>query len=220
MEPVSHHAARRGPVRRGWLPSALLVALALVSAGAGAPQAHADGGPLGAKPPEVVARPAESGGLTAGLPPSVDLSALAPPPGDQVGVNSCVAWVVSHGLMGFYARKYGSPETDFAPMYLYAQVNSGGSERDAGAYPAVALEKVSFEGNDTRAHYAHPDDDWRTQPNADERANARNYRLSGYSTLFSTPNGAGSNGARQIRTSLAAGSPVAIGLRVREGFDA
>jgi hypothetical protein len=148
------------------------------------------------------------------LPASVDLKPWAVTPGNQGQVSSCVTWAINYGMLGWYSRYNGIVGQPFAPMYTYSQINGG---VDAGSYPTSALEVAKTQGSDTRAHYSHNDYDWRTKPNASEKANAAKFKIKGYTTLFAGSGQAGS--ATLIKQALATKHPVAIEMAVRRGFD-
>jgi len=159
-----------------------------------------------------------SAAVLAALPASVDLRAWDVPVGNQGNTNSCVTWTIDYGMLGWYSKRYGVAGQPFNPMYTYSQIHTPGV--DSGSYPRDALNIAYNQGNDTQAHYSHTMYDWIDQPNASERANAAHWRISGYQTLFdnTTLAGGGSPGAGQIETALANGKPVAIALKVRNGF--
>jgi len=148
------------------------------------------------------------------LPVSVDLKPFAVTPGNQGALSSCVTWAIDYGMLGWYSKYSGRAGQPFAPMYTYSQINGG---VDAGSYPTAALQIAKTQGNDTRAHYTHGDYDWRTKPTAAETANAGNYKIKGYTTLFMGSGQAGS--ATLIKQALATNHPVAIEMAVRSGFD-
>jgi len=178
--------------------------------------------PMGALPPTIhVSAKQTPAGASPGLPASVDLTQWAAPVGDQGFVNSCVAWALAHGMMGWYAHKTGQPVSAFAPMYMYSQINVGRNNTpptDDGSWPTDGLTLASSQGNDTEADYAQGNYDWQTPPTAAERANAANYKMSGQVQLFTGGN-QGLNGRVAIQNALASGAPVAIELPIRPGFD-
>ena len=175
------------------------------------PPAHG----LGALPPthRFAARHADVHALDA-LPASVDLREWAVTPGDQGAVSSCVTWAIDYGMLGWYANYTGRGGQPFAPMYTYSQINGG---VDQGSWPTDALAVAKSQGSDTRADYTQGDYDWHTQPTAAEHANAANYKISAYSTLFAGANQAGNQLA--LEQALAAKQPVAVEIAVRHGFD-
>ncbi|HEY8096237.1 MAG TPA: C1 family peptidase, partial [Methylobacter sp.] len=193
---------------------------------------------LGASPPTIF-QPAPGFDGAPDLPASIDLSAWAAPIGNQGDVGSCVAWAIVHGMLGWYANRYGGPAAPrqgfyFAPMYVYSQVNLGAAQgQDRGTATAMdAMSLLASQGVDTQSHYNKTesplaadyfkgDFDWKTQPTADEIANAAQYRIGGYNTLFAYPAASGltarANGIYAIKAALAASQPVAITMRI--GWD-
>jgi hypothetical protein len=148
------------------------------------------------------------------LPASVDLRAWAVTPGDQGQVGSCVTWAIDYGMLGWYSRYSGRAGQPFAPMYTYSQINGG---VDGGSIPTAALDIAVTQGNDTRADYTQGDYDWKNKPTAAERANAANFKVKSYQTLFVGSNQSGS--APLVKNALATKHPVAIEMAVRHGFD-
>jgi hypothetical protein len=153
------------------------------------------------------------------LPAQVDLrnaADLASPIGYQGQVGSCVTWAIDYAMLGWYTRHAGRPQT-FNPMYTFSQIHGANGQ---GSYPLDALKIAQTQGNDTLAHYSHDVLDWWDTPNQSEVANAANYRITGYHT-YATGTGAGSDSymnwiANELGTNK---RPVAIGLRVRAGFE-
>jgi len=148
------------------------------------------------------------------LPVSVDLKPWAVTPGNQGALSSCVTWAIDYGMLGWYSKYSGRAGQPFAPMYTYSQINGG---VDGGSYPTAALQIAKTQGSDTHAHYTQGDYDWRTKPTAAETANAANYKIKSYTTLFMGSGQAGS--ATLIKQALATKHPVAIEMAVRTGFD-
>ena len=159
--------------------------------------------------------------LAATLPASVDLSSYSVPVGNQGAISSCVAWTIDYAMLGWYSRHDNRPGQPFHPMYTYSQIHLDNSAGGGGSYADRALNVAVSQGNDTMAHYSHSTTDFISQPNASERANAANWRISGWQTLYANTNGSGggSTGSTLIKTALANGKPVAIALPIRPGFD-
>jgi hypothetical protein len=172
---------------------------------------------LGASAPSPIrVAPASAGAAQAlvTLPSAVNLRNWALTPGNQGAINSCVAWVVDYALLGWYSNFTGRGGAPFAPMYTYSQINGGG---DYGSDPTAALDIARTQGTDTVAHYTKGATNWTHLPTAAERANAAQYKISGYDVLFTGANQSGV--ATALKTALAANRPVAIKLAVRNGFD-
>jgi hypothetical protein len=151
-----------------------------------------------------------------GVPASVDLRQYAMPIANQGQVSSCVTWTIDYAMLGWYARHDGRSGAPFAPMYTYSQINHG---VDKGSQPGDAMYVAQTQGTDTRAHYFQGDTNWQTPPTAAERANAANYKIRGYNTLFSGSTGQGQAGANALANALSASTPVAISLPIRTGFN-
>jgi len=156
--------------------------------------------------------------LLAALPASVDLSPYSPSVGDQGPIGSCVTWAIDYAMLGWYSIHDNVPGQPFNPMYTYSQIHSNNKSDGGGSRPTDALKVALQQGNDTMAHYSHSTTDFRSKPNAGERANAAGFKISGYQVLFSLRHGGGTTGAAMIENALAAGKPVAIGIPVRAGF--
>ena len=155
-------------------------------------------------------------------PVSYDISSYHVAVGNQGSTQSCVAWAIGYALMGWQARRAGLADPGFAPYYVYSQINNG---VDAGSSPADAINIVTSQGVDTTADY------WQqtstdlkvrlfTQPTAAERANAAQWRATAAVTPLFSGYAAGTAGIDQIKSTIAAGEPVAILMRDRAGLKA
>ena len=167
-------------------------------------------------PRKKVAVRTPSRSFAATLPAQVDLSPWMVKIGYQGDVGSCVTWAIDYALLGWYSRHDNRPGQPFNPMYTYSQIH----QPQGGSYPEDAMKVALQQGNDTMAHYSHNEFDDIDLPNDSERANAGNWKISGYQTLYADPygNGGGSAVATAIQTALASGKPVAIGMALRDGF--
>jgi C1A family cysteine protease len=155
------------------------------------------------------------------VPASVDLAAYSVPVGNQGTIGSCVAWAIDYAMLGWYSNRFNKPGQPFHPMYTYSQINSDDTKPDGGgSQPSAALNIARSQGNDTVGHYSRSLYDFINEPNASERANAANWKISGYTTLFANTDGKGNGtaGSTQIKSALASGKPVAITMQVRDGF--
>lgn len=180
----------------------------------------------GGLPPKqtVTARQRPSAAATLSLPQAVDLTPWAAPVRHQGLVNSCVAWTIAHGMLGWYRNKAGIPES-FAPMYMYSQINSGGAIGvDQGASISDGMNVVLSQGNEVRSNYWQGDYDYGTQPSSSQREGAKRFKYENlkYSTLFARSpyfGGGSLDNVNAIKQALANGQPVAIGVLVRDGFE-
>lgn len=144
------------------------------------------------------------------VPASYSLKQYAMSPGDQGQVGSCVAWATGYTGIGLLANEQGKTGQPFAPMFIYAQISKG---VDNGTWASVALPMERDQGIDTKAHYWQGDFDYTTQPDAAERANALQYRISGYTDLTNA-----TDRKAAIQAAISSGLPVPIGFRVRSSF--
>ncbi|ACU72421.1 peptidase C1A papain [Catenulispora acidiphila DSM 44928] len=149
-------------------------------------------------------------GLRADVPDSASLQQYALSPGDQGQVGSCVTWATGYSAYGILMNEQGISGDPMAPMYIYAQIAQG---NDEGTNGDVALGMEQDQGIDTNSDYYQGSFDYTTQPDANERANAAHYKLSGYQTL---PVGGGSEDA--IKSAISQGLPVSVGFNVRQSF--
>ncbi|MBD0695814.1 C1 family peptidase [Streptomyces sp. CBMA123] len=147
----------------------------------------------------------------AAVPASADLTRYAPVPGDQGEVNSCVTWATGYTGYGILMHEQGIGGAPMAPMYIYSQV-TGGHDEGTGTDDVLSMEKK--QGIDTRRDYWQGDFDYRTQPDAKERANAAKFKLSGYKSLPAQ----GSAAKAAIESAISQGMPVPIGMSVRQSF--
>src|SRR5438477_2215655 len=153
------------------------------------------------------------------VPASASLRASMPPVGDQGQIGSCVAWSIGYSLMGYYANLTKAPGAPYAPLYLYMRTVQPGGAPNYGLYPPDALALAAASGVDTQADYTQGTTGWRTPPTAAEIANATNYKIAGWTTLWSGyRHGQGAAAQASIKQALAGGSPVAIDFPVFPDF--
>ncbi|MBY8887549.1 C1 family peptidase [Streptomyces sp. PTM05] len=145
-------------------------------------------------------------------PASADLSKYALSPGDQGQVGACVAWATGYSAYGIVMNEQGISGAPMAPMYIYAQIAKGDDE---GTTASVALPMERKQGIDTQSDYWQGTSDYTTQPDANERANAAHYKLSGFNTLPTS----GSSARSGIENAISQGEPVVIGFQVHQSFE-
>jgi hypothetical protein len=145
-------------------------------------------------------------------------------PREHPGINSCVAWTVGYAMMGWYYKHHYSQDVAFAPMYIYAQAHGAVTNgQPTGMAATKALDILKTQGIDTAQHYgAGWAYDWGHSPQSGDvyTQNAANYRISGYHTLYMHRelNGASPTERDMIKAALAASTPVAIAMAVRDDF--
>lgn len=156
-------------------------------------------------------------GVYAAPPESASLKANLPAVGDQGQIGSCVAWSIAHSMMGYYAKRDGGTGAPYAPLYLYMRSVQRGGAPNAGLVPEKALTEAAANGVDTQDDYVQGTNNYSIPPTASEIANARNYKVAKWTTLWAG-GGQGPAGQLALETAIAAGSPVAIGMPVFKDF--
>ncbi len=146
----------------------------------------------------------------AAVPSSYSLESYALSPGDQGQVGACVAWATGYSAYGILMSEQGISGAPMAPMYIYSQIAQGDDE---GTTASVALPMEEDQGIDTASDYTQGNYDYTTQPTDAERANAANYKLSGFEDLDS------GNIKSNVEQAIASGLPVVIGFQARESFE-
>lgn len=163
-----------------------------------------------------------------GSPGSADLRADAMPVQNQGSIGSCVSWAMAYAMMGWHYHHTYSQTVAFAPMYVFSQTYGGldAKGQPTGSQPAAAYGVLQNQGVDTAANYgAGWASTWNVKPTAAQTANAANYRISGWGTIFRhttnwTPTSVGTTSAEieALKSRLSSGSPVAITFRIRQDF--
>jgi papain like protease/IPT/TIG domain-containing protein len=151
------------------------------------------------------------------LPSSIDLRAGAPAVGDQGQVGSCVAWSVGYSLSGYYAKSIANAGAPYAPLFLYMRTVQGAPGPNNGLSVTAALRNEQSMGIDTQEDYYQGTTDYSEPPNGSQIRNAYNYKLTGWTTLFSGTQ-SGTTAQKSIQQSLADGTPVSISLPVYAAF--
>lgn len=205
-------------VQRAFLLGAALFA----SAGSvvGQAQTHATG--LVMMRPDQLAKvpPAFTPFSGGALPARVDLSAEFPPPGNQGGQGSCVAWATAYALRSYqnHVRSHeslvnGAGYIDssrvFSPAFVYNQINNG---RDAGSLFSDALQLMQTRGVAPLRYMPYSQHDYTTMPSETALAVAANYRIAFWKQV-------NVNDPIELKSQLNAGYPVIIGAMIDEGFD-
>jgi C1A family cysteine protease len=144
-------------------------------------------------------------------PASADLTGYALAPGDQGQVGACVTWATGYTGYGILMNEQGISGAPMAPMFIYSQIAQG---NDTGTYASVALPMEQQQGIDTQSDYWQGTTDYTTQPDANESANAANYKLSGSVALPTS----GPEARTAIEDAISQGEPVPIGFQVQQSF--
>ena len=157
----------------------------------------------------------------ASIPASVDLTAFAPPAGDQGPVGSCASWATGYTTMGWWARKAGDSSKLFAPMYLYSQVHVANTADGGGSYPSDNYSVLQDQGIDTQGDWTGDSTTFSRTPNAAEQAAAAQFETGSFHQLFysgQAQNGVGAEAQTAIEQALANGYPVGIGIPIYDAF--
>ena len=162
-------------------------------------------------------------GATTSPPAAYDISNYAVDAGSQGKLNSCVGWTIGHDLVGWYSNYNRKSVTEFAPMYVYSQVNSGASKGVSGtAYAVDAIKIVIDQGVAPEADYTQGYYNFKDLPTQAEKDSAAKYKSQFFShwyVIFASFNGnGGADLTKAIKLVLANKHPVAIGMIVRPGF--
>jgi C1A family cysteine protease len=154
------------------------------------------------------------------LPSKVDLSTGMPPAGRQGSQASCVGWA-----LGYYYKTYQeqrergwdvtSAEHQFSPAWIYNQRNTSQCERDTGMSFYDGLQILRQEGAATLASFPYDSRDTCTQPPSSLHSEARAYRIDSFRNVFA---GSGVVNLSVLKTLLANGQPIAIGVPVYTSF--
>lgn len=122
---------------------------------------------------------------SAALPVSVDNSETMPPVGNQGSLGSCTAWATTYAAKtheGYMQKNWNisTKNYQFSPAYVYNQLNGGGT---GGISIASALNLLKNQGCDFLFYFSYSASDWTTQPNAESRGRASNYKTADWATL-------------------------------------
>jgi len=163
---------------------------------------------------EYKAIPLASTAMMGTLPASKDLSAWFPQPGNQGNQSSCVAWAVCYGLKSYqeaveHKRTPVSNDQVFSPAYVYNQIKLSGC--DNGSYITSALNLLKKEGVATMQQFPYNAFDCSRQPGAADKSAARPYTIADWRTVPL-------NDEMDVKSHIASGFPVVIGMMVDEGF--
>ncbi|MFP3897392.1 MAG: C1 family peptidase [Anaerolineales bacterium] len=154
------------------------------------------------------------------LPPRVDLGEGLPPAGHQNGQASCVGWTLGYYYKTFQEyRERGwdisSVEHQFSPAWIYNQRTTDNCEQDAGMSYYDGLRILEEKGAATLASFPYDPNNTCTQPSPNLHDEAQTYRIDSFRNVFA---GAGSADMDVLKTLLADGQPIAVGVPVYDSF--
>lgn len=146
-------------------------------------------------------------------PPSVDLTASFPTPGDQGSQGSCVGWATAYALKSYQeGREIGwsldTPSHLFSPAYVYNQINHG---VDKGSNIDVAFQLMIDQGAASLATMPYNDSDYLSQPSTAARTEAAQFKALSFSKADDT---------NAIKAALVNRQPVSLGIYTCDSFQA
>jgi len=143
------------------------------------------------------------------LPQTVDLSSKLPSPGHQGKQSSCVAWAIGYALKAYQEFIETNSLIYFSPAFIYNQINNG---RDGGSRIMDALNLVSQQGLCTWNDMPYDQNDYRTQPSATARANAKTYKIDYWRQV-------NIRDVKEVKAQVNSGYPVIIAANIDQGFE-
>lgn len=153
-----------------------------------------------------------------GLPERVSLIDHAPTRRSQGSQGSCVGWATSYAARTIlHARETGRDpdEVVFSPAFVYNPIALAGCN---GTYLKKALESLERNGDLPLGEFTYTDRSCDRTPTSAERDRARNYRIKGFTRLTMDADDYRTN-AEAVKTHLAQGAPVVIGMFVGGTFE-
>jgi C1A family cysteine protease len=149
----------------------------------------------------------------AGLPDSMDLSGRFPPPGQQgYTQGSCTAWAVAYGLMGYFEaihRNWTPAEHPFSASYVYNQIKKT-ADCGSGSSIIEALDLVCTQGVCLDATFPYDPANCSAIPPQSAREQASLFKATAKERV---PLDLGA-----FRATIAAGSPIVIGMNIGDTF--
>jgi len=152
-------------------------------------------------------------GAPVALAPSATLAVNGwlPPVRDQGAESSCTGYAIAYGRALMRYRHTGQ-YTEYSPHYLYWQERKreGTTNQDTGAYPRDAMKVLRKLGIATEAQMPYWRGNYEDPATDADNANAFPYRVTRYLRCHDLS---------AIKTEIAMGNPVLIGLYVTESFE-
>jgi C1A family cysteine protease len=142
------------------------------------------------------------------LPSSADMSDRMPEVGSQGGQQSCVAWAIAYAMKGYQeAVQLGEP-IKFSPSFVYNQINGG---KNVPTQVTDGLNILSEQGVCLMDEMPYDENKWDENPTEASKASAKRFRIDEWRRVNTMD-------IKEIKTYLAAGSPVIIGAMVTADF--
>lgn len=162
-----------------------------------------------------------SGGPSAGLPQSYDLSPFMPPVGNQGSQGSCVGWTIGYYLQSYHQKvennySYSDNSKLMSPSYLYnlgnsAVISGTGNCMNVGAAFIPILDILKNQGVATLQDFPYDQTNCSNTPSPN--LNSYENRIDGYSAMFNdyTPSISDQNRIFFTKASISQDIPVIIG---------
>lgn len=153
--------------------------------------------------------------LLGNLPQSIDLSDDFPVPGNQGQQSSCVGWALSY--LKTYQEKaerkwsLNAQNHNFSPAYIYNQIRLSKSSCEGGSNFVDGMNLLRREGAATLADFPYDETSCDALPNNFVKQTARQFSIADWRRV-------NPQDEIEIKTQVASGFPVAIGMTVDESF--
>jgi len=152
--------------------------------------------------------------LMGSTPPEKDLSAEFPTPGMQGVQGSCVGWAVAYALKSSQEqieRSWGLGDQAhlFSPAYIYNQIRMSKTDCSGGAKFTEAFKLLQRDGAASLADFPYDEASCERMPDDAVRSRSREFVIGPWRRV---------DDEDKIKTWIASGSPVLIGMYVDEGF--
>ncbi len=153
--------------------------------------------------------------LLGDLPKSVDLSPRFPVPGNQGAQASCVGWATAYAFKTYqeyqeHKWSISVPGHQFSPAYIYNQINQS-LDCKGGTTFVDALNLLRREGVSALDQFPYSDRSCDAQPDALTKQQARAFAIADWRRVNVQDD-------TEVKTNIASGFPVLIGMIVDEGF--
>ncbi|MBN1288166.1 MAG: hypothetical protein JXA49_00820, partial [Actinobacteria bacterium] len=172
---------------------------------------------------------ADSQRLASGLPmkSAANLTAYAPPIGNQGNQGSCVGWATAYYYKTWYEKAehtqwdLNNSMYQFSPSFVYNQINDG---MDSGATFQDAFQLMENSGCVDLLEFSY-DGDYLKQPNGNQKEAAEQYRISGDWNYFFAEymwahdyGGSYNHDISGIKSWLNSGKPLVMGIPIYNDF--
>jgi hypothetical protein len=161
---------------------------------------------------------------SAPLAASIDITASAPPIGDQGQQSSCVGWSAGYYCKSWWEKKehpswdLNDQRYQFSPAFVYNQINGGA---DGGSSFDEAFTLLEQTGCTDLDQFPYNDSDYTSQPNSQDVEAAKQYRIPGDWGYFFASDSLGgyfNNDLTELKSWLSQGKPAVLGIPLFRDF--